>query len=111
LTETDPPALFREADVNVEIGYKANPLERYRRGAIELFPDRVELVTESHGREAMAIRRIRGVNVQNNERLEFYHEDDLFRLTPADPRANMYKWDLALNQIQSIRNTDTSKAV
>ena len=54
----------------------------------------------------MQIDAIRGINVQNNERLEFYHGEDLFRLTPSDPRGCTYKWDLAVRHIQSIGSTE-----
>jgi 1-acyl-sn-glycerol-3-phosphate acyltransferase len=99
-TATEP--LLREDLVNVEIGYKSNPLEPFCKGSVQLLPDRIELVSDEQGTVPMPISDIRGINVQNNERLEFYHGEDLYRLTPSDPRSCTYKWDLAVRHIQSM---------
>jgi 1-acyl-sn-glycerol-3-phosphate acyltransferase len=94
--------IFREEEVKVSVGYKSMPLEDYMTGAVELYADRIALVAETGETESLPINEIRGMNVQNNERLEFYSGEDLFRFTPSDPRACTYKWDLAVHQIKSI---------
>ena len=94
--------LFVEERVKVETGYKSLPLEPLCVGRIELHPDRVELLPENGAREAFPIRDIVGMNVQNNERLEFYVADNLYRVTVLDPRGCTYKWDLAVRAMQRL---------
>ncbi len=96
---SDTP-LFTENRVKVEIGYKSMPLEAYRVGRLELYPGRIELTGSDGTRDAFRVERIVGMNVQNNEYLEFYHDDHLFKVTILDPRGCTYKWDLATRFIQ-----------
>lgn len=98
----DAPPIFSEPSVEVEIGYKSMPLEHYRTGRIELHPDRIVLLPEDGPMEAFALRDVVGINVQNNERLEFYAHDNLFKITVLDPRGCTYKWDLAVRYMQEI---------
>jgi len=86
----------------VEIGYKSMPLEHYRTGAIELYPDRIELTPVADPSESFPLGSIVGINVQNNERLEFYVNDNLFKITILDPRGCSYKWDLAVRHMQQL---------
>lgn len=92
--------LFTEQRVKVEVGFKSMPLEHHRTGRIELHRDRVELAPEDGPNESFEIASILGINVQNNERLEFYHRDSLFRITILDPRGCTYKWDRAIQFMQ-----------
>ena len=98
----DLPPLFVEEKVGVEIGYKAMPLEPYCTGRLELYPDRIELTSDGDDRERFAISEIVGTNVQNQERLEFYARESLFRLTVLNPRGCTYKWDLAIRYMQEL---------
>jgi len=96
------PPLFAEERVKVEIGYKSMPLELYRIGRIALYPDRIELAAEHAEPERFPIAAIVGINVQNNERLEFYANENLYRVTILDPRGCTYKWDLAVRTMQEL---------
>ncbi|TFH05983.1 MAG: hypothetical protein E4H09_01105 [Spirochaetales bacterium] len=94
----DTAAFFSE-EVTVEIGYKSMPLEAYRQGSIHFFADRIDISAKGHETESLSIGGIVGLNVQNKERLEFYHGEDLFRITAADPRACILKWDMAVRHL------------
>jgi 1-acyl-sn-glycerol-3-phosphate acyltransferase len=98
--------IFREHQADVEIGYKSMPLEHYRTGRLELLPDRVVL-TDGDQSEEFPIAEIQGINVQNNERLEFYFRDSLFRVTILDPRGCTYKWDLAVRTMRELAASAT----
>ena len=100
--ETDPQPLFREERVRVQIGYKSMPLTDYRTGRIELFPDSMLLTPEQGAPERFPLSRIDGINVQNNEHLEFYFGDDLYRITILDPRGCTYKWDAAVRRLKEL---------
>jgi len=98
----DAGPIFTEKSVKVEIGYKSMPLEHYRTGAIELYPDRIELTPADAPTESFPLASIVGINVQNNERLEFYVNDNLFKITILNPRGCSYKWDLAVRHMQQL---------
>ena len=98
----DASPLFTEDRVKVEIGYKSMPLELHCIGRIDLYPDRVELTPEGGEPERFPIGWIAGINVQNNERLEFYANENLYRVTILDPRGCTYKWDLAVRMMQEL---------
>ncbi len=93
-------ALFTEKRVRVDIGYKSMPLEHYRTGKLELYPDRIELTPDGEPPIAFELGSVEGINVQNNERLEFYQRDNLFKITILDPRGCTYKWDLAIRYMK-----------
>jgi len=44
----------------------------------------------------------RGEGIGNNERLEFYVNDNLFKITILNPRGCSYKWDLAVRHMQQL---------
>jgi 1-acyl-sn-glycerol-3-phosphate acyltransferase len=96
------PPLFTEELVKVEIGYKSMPLEHFLTGRVELYPDRIEMTPREGEPASFPIKEVIGINVQNNERLEFYAGDDLYRLTILDPRGCTYKWDLAVRFMQEL---------
>lgn len=100
--KTGAPPLFTEELVKIEIGYKSMPLEHLHTGRIELHPDRIAVTPQDGERFDFPIDRIVGINVQNNERLEFYAHDDLYRFTVLDPRGCTYKWDLAVRFMQAL---------
>ncbi len=92
--------LFIEERVRVDIGYKSMPLEHYRTGSLALHPDRIELTPDAEPPITFELNSIDGINVQNNERLEFYQRDNLFKITILDPRGCTYKWDLAIRYMK-----------
>lgn len=104
----DASPLFTEDRVKVEIGYKSMPLELLCIGRVDLHPDRIELTPEGGEPERFPIGSIAGINVQNNERLEFYANENLYRLTILDPRGCTYKWDLAVRKIQELAASSTA---
>ena len=91
-------AILVERRVRVERGYRADPLKLLGEGDLWLYPDRV--VSNINGAPEFTIRDISGINVQNNEHLEFYFQNSLFRVTTIDPRGNTYKWATAVRFIR-----------
>jgi 1-acyl-sn-glycerol-3-phosphate acyltransferase len=97
--------IFVEMPVTLLKGYRERPLRRVGKGSAVL---RKELI-EFRGTSAVfrfLLPKIQGVNVQNGEKLEFYHEGVLHRLDFADPRASSYKWTRAIE----ILATDAGQA-
>lgn len=91
-------AILVEQGVRLERGYRDNPLKLVGEGTLWLYPDRI--VTDITGAPQFAMQDIDGMNVQNNEHLEFYFQNSLFRVTTLDPRGNTYKWVTAVRFIQ-----------
>lgn len=92
--------LLREAGMVVREGYKTKRLKTLGRATISLYPDRLEFEMEDASRTAFPLTAIEGINVQNNEHLEFYHSSSLYRLSPENPRGNTLKWDYAVRVLQ-----------
>lgn len=96
--EGSPEALFSEPKVNVQIGYKSSPLKKLDSGRLTCYLDHIELAGARTTRFNVA--EIEGMNVQNNEHLEFYYRGDLYRVSVPTPRRNTYKWNAAVHHIQ-----------
>ena len=96
-----PAPLLREPEVMVKEGYKALPLKHIGVGPMELVGDSIVISLETGDRIEFPIHSIEGINVQNNEHLEFYLYNNLYRITTVSPRGNTYKWDLAVRHIQT----------
>lgn len=82
-------------------GYRDQPLRKVTEGSVSLFADHIEFppgMGETQGRGPAGIRLADcvGVNVQNKEKLEFYHGSTLLRVDFADPRAPTYLWFLTM---------------
>lgn len=93
------PIIAEEA-VQLYEGYKTQPLKSLGAGPMRLFPDVILAEPDGSIPVRLPIERVEGINVQNNEHLEFYVDDTLYRVSPVDPRGNTYKWDLAVKYIR-----------
>jgi 1-acyl-sn-glycerol-3-phosphate acyltransferase len=99
--DTEP--ILIEKDVEVETGYKSMPMEHFARGSISLYLDRFEVQPENgDDRLELPVAEVTGINVQNRERLEFYVDNTLYKITPVDPRTCTYKWNMAVRRIQEL---------
>ena len=94
--------VFTEGDVLLEKGFKSLPLRSLGAGSLELYSDRLCFVDEATGRRwDFSMGEIEGVNVQNNENLEFYHRESLFRIKNRNRRGNSYKYYAAVRHLRS----------
>jgi 1-acyl-sn-glycerol-3-phosphate acyltransferase len=102
LLSESPAALLR--------GFRSRPLVILRHGAALLYPDRIVF----QGREPMdavfPLDRVKGVNVQNGEKLELYMDNVLYRLDFRSPRASSYQWAKAVELLQSPQLSAGGKA-
>ncbi|MFW6228056.1 MAG: lysophospholipid acyltransferase family protein [Alkalispirochaeta sp.] len=92
--------IIAEGATTIEEGYKTQPLKLLGTGPMTLYRDRIEVVPDAGGPLVFGIRAVEGINVQNNEHLEFYVNDTLYRISAVNPRGNTYKWDLAVRYLQ-----------
>lgn len=93
--------LLKEAGMVVREGYKTQPLRTLGRATIYLYTKRLEFVLENGSTMTFPLKSLEGINVQNNEHLEFYHAFSLYRLSPESPRGNSLKWDYAVRRLQN----------
>lgn len=77
------------------------PLKPLGIGPLTLYHDRVVAWPDRAEKLVFPVPEITGVNVQNNEHLEFYVNDTLYRVSPVNPRGNTYKWDVAIRHLQA----------
>ncbi len=108
VAESPGTPFLREDDVRVQIGYKSMPLAPFHNGALELHEDRIVLHPESGTIAEFPVLGIRGANVQNNERWEFYSGADLYKITIRNPRGCTYKWDLAIRLMGAAEDKNLS---
>lgn len=100
-TGTPTKPLISEPGVFLRQGYKTQPLTEIGTGPMMLYSDRIEIAcAEERAPRVFTLARLEGINVQNNEHLEFYFEDSLYRVSTLDPRGNTYKWDWAVRYLQ-----------
>ncbi len=89
-----------EGHALVETGFKSRPLERFHYGRLHLFADRLVVEPIVKAREiSFFLSDLDGLNVQQNERMEFYSGGLLYRFSFTDHRLSMYKWFLAMRYL------------
>jgi len=84
---------LRQRHVTLKTGYRDRPLEREGVGTAELHADHIEFRPARSTPIHFRFTEIEGMNVQNQEKLEFYHMGRLYRLDFSDPRASSYLWE------------------
>ncbi|HKK49340.1 MAG TPA: lysophospholipid acyltransferase family protein [Alkalispirochaeta sp.] len=103
--------VLTEAAVAVQEGYKALPLQTLGTGRLEFFPQAIYFYPEAGEPWEFPVTEIEGMNVQNNEHLEFYCYNSLYRISSIDPRGNTYKWDAAVRHVQQRASLTPSSVV
>lgn len=99
----DESVILTEESVVVETGFKSLPTRKLAEGEMRLYLDRLEIHPDG-GEDpiVLSIADIAGINVQNRERLEFYAEDTLYKISSVNPRGCTFKWDLSVRRIQEL---------
>jgi 1-acyl-sn-glycerol-3-phosphate acyltransferase len=76
-------------------GYRDLSLQTLGTGSAALMRDRIAFHAQGGEPVSFLHSRIRGMNVQNREKLEFYYDNGLYRLDFRNPRASPYAWTKA----------------
>ncbi|MFW5828216.1 MAG: hypothetical protein ACOCU4_08990, partial [Alkalispirochaeta sp.] len=103
--------VLTESAVIVQEGYKALPLQPIGTGRLEFYPETIYFYPAQGPPWEFPVREIEGINVQNNEHLEFYCYNSLYRVTSVNPRGNTYKWDVAVRHVQQRTSLTPSSVV
>jgi 1-acyl-sn-glycerol-3-phosphate acyltransferase len=96
-----PEEIFKDRQVWLYRGRRRNPLKKHHFGSLSLYVDRLEFRTLKGERLRFPIPEVTGINVQDKERLEFYHGDCTYRFTFTGERVSAYKW---LNALSILKN-------
>ena len=83
---------FVERQTQLLHGYRDLPLQALGTGSAALMKDRIAFHVQGGELVSFLYARIRGMNVQNREKLEFYYDGGLYRLDFRNPRASPYAW-------------------
>lgn len=92
--------IITDDEIDLHVGFKTNPLEHAGRGRLLLYLDRVEFRPSDDEDYSFPIPNIEGLNVQEDEKLEFYYKNTLFRIDSENERTSMYKWFLCISKLQ-----------
>jgi 1-acyl-sn-glycerol-3-phosphate acyltransferase len=105
-----PRPLLTEPEVILREGYKTQPLKDLGRATMALFPDRLTMTLTDRSVITVPLSSLEGINVQNNEHLEFYADMNLYRISTVSPRGNTFKWDYAVRLLQGRELTNAVRA-
>ena len=93
--------IFYDSHVVFHTGYKSEQVKLLSYGSMKLTPSDVWLY-DRNGDEIACIKlkEITGVNVQNRDVLDFYHENRLYTVRDLNRRFSAYKWWKAMDYLQ-----------
>lgn len=89
---SDNNPIITDSKVVVLIGKRLRGLKKYRIGTIELFKNFLRFTNIIGEKICFDIPKIQGLNVQYNNKFEFYHENTLYRFVFKDKSISAYKW-------------------
>jgi len=87
--------------------YKSNEQKKLNKkieGVLTLRGEKLIFETVSGDNFCFQIKLIKGVNVQYNNKFEFYYKDDLYRFCFDNPSISAYKWYKMVELTQEILN-------
>ena len=89
-----------DKDLVFHTGYKSSKLKYLTSGSLSLTSETL-LIKDSTGKiiKSFSLDQITGLNIQNKERLEFYHESTMYTIKGKTKRFSAYKWLKALEYL------------
>lgn len=73
-------------------GGKLRPLKKCKPGNISLKFDSFEFIDNGNNKISFNVEKIKGLNVQSNNKFEFYYDNELYRFNFKVPNTSAYKW-------------------
>ena len=85
--------LIRDENLVFQTGYKSNKLKYLTSGSLNLTSVAITIKDNSGIIvKLFPLDQITGLNIQNKERLEFYHEGTMYTIKGRSKRFSAYKW-------------------
>ncbi len=88
--------LFCDNGVNIHIGKKGQKLNKMGHGKLYLNSDRFYFLGDDRNKIAFDFQKIKGLNIQYNNKIEFYYGSRLYRFSFKDTNISAYKWTKGL---------------
>lgn len=99
--------LFSDTGTKLFTGKRRGRLRQYNwLGKVDLYFDRIVLTPEKGDKYVFPIAQITGMNVQNNNKFEFYFNNNLYRFKFTTQHKSIYKYELAFHLIGQIKNSN-----
>jgi 1-acyl-sn-glycerol-3-phosphate acyltransferase len=95
--------IFNEQNIAMHIGFRSEPMKKTGEGTLALYPNKISFTPNDNTELTFWLEKISGLNMHNEEKLELYYNDTLFRFDSEDKRKSMYKW---FNFIQILKNPE-----
>ncbi|MDD4296978.1 MAG: lysophospholipid acyltransferase family protein [Ruminiclostridium sp.] len=97
-------ALFSDTRTRLFTGKRRGRLRQYNwLGKVELFFDKVVFTPEKGMAYSFPLDKLTGMNIQNNNKFEFYYEDNLYRFRFTTQHKSVYKYYLAAMIVNKIK--------
>ncbi len=95
--------LFTDTEAKLFTGGRRGRLKQYSSlGDVALYFDRFEFIPYKGEQYIFPLNKITGMNIQNNNKLEFYYKDTLYRFKFTTQHKSVYKYELGINIIVKI---------
>lgn len=91
-------------------GLRLKPLKKLHTGHLRLFPEALVFVSLQGVEIRFDLAKINGLNVQYNNKLEFYYENSLYRFI-FRPRVSAYKWTKGIELVCALKTNDKGDIV
>ena len=94
--------------VKIFTGKRRGKLRQYKKlGKVELFFDKL-IISSEKTNYTFPISDISGMNIQNNNKFEFYYNNTLYRFKFTTQHKSVYKYELAIKIINKINSQQQS---
>ena len=98
--------LFDDTKAKLFTGKRRGRLRQYTwLGDVVLYFDRFEFIPEKGEHYIFPLSEITGMNIQNNNKFEFYYKDTLYRFKFNTQHKSVYKYQLGINIVRSINKS------
>lgn len=99
--------LFTDTDAILLTGKRRGKLRKFKwLGNVVLYFDRFEFKSVNGDIYSFPLDEVSGMNIQNNNKLEFYYKNTLYRFRFTTQHKSVYKYELAVNIINKIKSGD-----
>ncbi len=102
ITDQNDEPVFQEKEIRLGTGYKSEPMKPAGKGMLSLYSDRLRFLPRENREMAFFLNKIEGLNMHNEEKLEFYYDDTLFRFDSEHVRVSLYKWYIFIQAVKSF---------
>lgn len=105
-TQKSSDILISDKNVLLFKGIRLKPLKKFRIGEIKLFIDKLVFTSLRGENISFEFSKIFGLNVQHNDRFEFYYENILYRFNFNINHTSAYKWVTAITFLVDLNKNN-----